>query len=78
MVRRRRRRKSLTVMERERFVRDVTEMYRKLHAYTLALTPLCDEYKAVMKLSDALIEAIRDVTGDDPEWCKVQPSWYPQ
>ena len=77
MVRRHRRRKSLTDTERARFVQEASEMHRKLNAYTIALTPLCDEYKAVMRLSDALVDAIRDVTDDEPEWCKVQPSWYP-
>jgi hypothetical protein len=34
-----------------------------MRARTLALTPLCDEYRAVMKLSGALMDAIGDATG---------------
>ena len=77
MVRRHKRRKSLTETERARFVQEATEAHRRLHAYMNVLSPLCEDYRAVMRLSDALIEAIREVTGDEPEWCKVQPSWYP-
>ena len=43
----------------------------------IALTPLGDDYKAVLRLSDAIQQAIRDVTGDEPEWCKVKPGAYP-
>lgn len=77
MVRRHRRRKSLNNFERERFAQEATKMHRRLNTYLTALTPLWDDYKAILRLSEALQQAIRDATGDEPEWCKVQPSWYP-
>ena len=77
MVRRHRRRKSLTAFERERFAQEATEAHRRLNSYLTALTPLCDDYKAVLRLSNAIQDAIRDITGDEPEWCKVQRGYYP-
>lgn len=77
MVRRHKRRKFLTDIERERFVQEATELHHKLNANLMALTPLSGDYRAILKLSEALRNAIRDVTGDEPEWCKVQCSWFP-
>jgi hypothetical protein len=33
--------------------------------------------KAVLRLSDAIQQAIRDITGEEPEWCTVKPGHYP-
>lgn len=73
MVRRHARRKSMTDIERDRFVREATEAHERLRAYTLALSPIHDDYKAVLRLSDAISHSIRDVTGDDPPWMKTPP-----
>lgn len=73
MVRRHTRHKSMTDSERERFVREATEAHERLRAYTLALSPIHDDYKAVLRLSNAISQAIRDVTGDDPPWMKTPP-----
>ena len=77
MVQRHRRRKALSDLERERFAREATEAHRRLLPYTTALSPLCDDYRAVAQLERAIIEAIRAVTGEDPEWMKAGPGHYP-
>lgn len=77
MVRRHSRRKSMTDTERLQFVHNATEAHHRLAPYLIALSPLSDDYKAVQRLSEALRASIRDVTGDDPEWCKVKPGAYP-
>ena len=77
MVRRQKRRKALSEIELSKFVQDATQAHNRLRPYLLALSPLCDDYKAVSRLSDAIERAIREVTGDDPEWCKVKPGHYP-
>ena len=73
MVRRHTRHKSMTDTERERFVREATEAHDRLLAYSIALSPIHDDYKAVLQLSNAISQAIRDVTGDDPPWMKTPP-----
>ena len=76
MVRRHRRRKALFDIERERFARETSEMHSKLLAYTFVLSPLSDQYKAVNRLHDALLHAIREVTGEEPEWMRTPKSDY--
>lgn len=71
MVRRHTRHKFMTDTERERFVREATEAHERLRAYTFALSPIHDDYKAVLRLSLAISRAIRDVSGDDPPWMKT-------
>ncbi|WP_425416112.1 hypothetical protein [Oricola indica] len=71
------RRKSLIEADRLQFVQDATDAHHRLAPHLIALSPLSDDYKAVLRLSKALRAAIRDVTGDDPEWCKVKPGAYP-
>jgi len=71
------RRKPLTESDRVQFVQAATEAHHRLAPYLIALSPLSDDYKAVLRLSEALRAAIRDVTGDDPDWCKVKPGAYP-
>ena len=63
----------MTDTERERFVREATEAHERLRGYTLTLSPIHDDYKAVLRLSNAISQAIRDVTGDDPSWMKIPP-----
>lgn len=71
------RRKSLTEYDRVQFVQNATDAHHRLAPYLIALSPLSDDYKAVQRLSEAIRTAIRDVTGDDPEWCKVKQGAYP-
>lgn len=73
MVRRHSRRKSMTDIERERFVQEATQAYDRLKPYLIALSPLHDDYKAILRLDEAIQQAIRDVTGDEPGWCKLKP-----
>lgn len=73
MVRRHTRRKSMTDIERERFAREATEAHERLIPYMISLSPLHDDYKAVLRLSDTISQAIRDVTGEDPPWMKTPP-----
>jgi len=75
MVRRHRRRKALYGIERERFAREAGEMHNRLMAYTLALSPLSDDYRAIQRFHDALMQAIRDVTGEAPEWTRTPPGF---
>ena len=77
MVRRHKRRKSLTDFERERFAREAAEMHSRLIPHMIALSPLSDDYKAVARLSSAIQDAIREITGEDPEWCRVGPCRMP-
>ena len=77
MVRRHRRRNSLTDAERERFAREGGEAHARLLPYLIALSPGCDEYRAIQALSAALQTAIREVTGEEPVWCKVGPRRMP-
>lgn len=75
MVRRHTRRKALYDIERERFARETSEMHSKLLAYTFVLSPLSDQYRAISKLNSALMQAIRDVTGEEPEWMRTPPGF---
>ncbi|WP_425416460.1 hypothetical protein [Oricola indica] len=78
MVRRHTRRRSMTETERARFVGDITKFHHGLAGYLHALEPRGSDYRAVQTLTAALRQAILDVTGDDPDWCKVQPGAYPR
>ena len=53
--------------------RCIATYYPLMHS----LTPLSDDYRAVMRLSDALMSAIRDITGEEPNLSKVSKTWYP-
>jgi HD superfamily phosphohydrolase YqeK len=77
MVRRHTRRKFMTDTEKTAFASDCVEMHRKLMPLMHALTPLSDDYRAVVRLSDALMSAIRDITGEEPNLSKVSKTWYP-
>jgi len=77
MVSRHRRRKALADIERERFAQEAAQAHARLMPYMIALSPLCDDYKAMTALSEAIQTAIRDITGAEPAWCGVQRSWYP-
>lgn len=78
MIQRHKRRKALTDFERERFAGEAGEMHRKLMSFTLALSPLSDDYKAISRFHDALLQAIRDVTGEEPEWTRTPRSAFPR
>jgi hypothetical protein len=77
MIQRHKRRKSLTDTEIERFASECAEAHRRLIPYMMALSPLNDDYKAVMRLSEALKTAVREVTGDVPDWCQIGPGRMP-
>ena len=77
MVSRHKRRKYLLDSEKAAFASDCAQMHRKLLPLMHALTPLSDDYRAVVRLSDALMSAIRDITGEEPNLSKVSKTWYP-
>lgn len=78
MVRRHKRRRLMTEAERTRFVEDATKYHHGLGAYLFMLDPRSEDYKSVLAMRIALQDAIRAVTGDEPDWCKVKPGAYPR
>lgn len=70
MGQRHKRRKSLTPGEREAFARLCSDLHKNLRPYMIAVDPRSDDYRSALALSDALIKAIKDVTGEQAEWCR--------
>ena len=75
MVRHKRQPK-LSKVRTEQFLEAATQFHLSLMECHFALRTNSDQYRSLSELHEALLGAIRDVTGDDPPWCKCGPGLH--
>jgi hypothetical protein len=79
MSSRRKRPKRLLEDDVASFVADATAMHETVLSYQDKVRVGCDHYDALWKLHDAILTALRDITGEDvPPWAKTTPGFSGQ
>jgi len=74
---RHRRRAILSAHEIAQFERDTAAFHTQLNRYFIALKPTHPQYKSLRILHEALLQAVKDVTGHEAYWCRVGPGRMP-
>jgi membrane-associated PAP2 superfamily phosphatase len=67
---RRTRLKELSEHEVERFLADATAFFGTINKRQMRIAPSSAHYRALWALNDAVIEAIKAITGKDPPWMR--------
>jgi hypothetical protein len=68
------RKKPARIVDLNSFVADATALHRTITKYSHGLRPGCDHARALDDLHEALLKAIRDITGDEVPWAKTPPA----
>lgn len=76
MAKRHKRIPALNSIQIDGLVARATDLHRDLIPLLCDLKPQSEHYNAVVDLNDALVRAIRKVSGDEPEWMQPRISRY--
>ena len=74
MIARHKRKNLLNDRERAATVEAAARLHRHLRIDLTNLSPASEDYTAVHSLADAVVVAIRSLTGEDPEWMRPAPA----
>lgn len=70
---RHRRRKALSEFEINDLERIAARLHADLAPLLIALSPLSPQYQAIQRLHQAMLDAVKEVTGEEAGWCRVGP-----
>ncbi|MCJ7996708.1 hypothetical protein J5N58_07045 [Rhizobium cremeum] len=65
----------MTEMERAAVVESATVLHRVLMEHSDRVDTAAADYRAMVQLNSAIVEAIRALTGDDPAWMRLYTGW---
>lgn len=70
---RHRRRKALSEVEIKELERIAARLHADLTPLLIALSPVSPQYQAIQRLHQAMLDTVKDVTGQEAEWCRIGP-----
>lgn len=70
---RHRRRNAFLDFEVKELERITARLHRDLTPLLIALSPTCPQYRAILRLHEAMLDTVKEVTGQEAEWCRIGP-----